>query len=1523
MTKAIAELFIELKASVGQFSAGMQAAAKAVEDFANKATSAGKKASDGVTKELTKATAAADTFKNRLAKTAGALSVGYSLPFAGIAAAVGKAGMEFESALNDLKAKTGTYKKGMEQDFQALAKTAQEMGAATKFSNVEAAQGMSVLASAGLDVNEVFKTIRPTLDLAAASQMSVAESAEIAVGIMGAFGKEASDFAHIADVLTAASLDSSVSLGDIGYAMKHIGPTAHTAGLSLEEMAAALAMLGEAGIKGEQAGTTLKSAIARLINPTDEVIGVLKDLNISVVDSEGKFRSFDTIMGQLLARFQERNTSGLREIFAIFGEQPAPGISALLGQLEKAPSKMAEMTAKYRADISGAVKEMGDVINSGGVGAFGRMTGAIKGFQSAVYDTFKDAVIRIAGAIEAIAEAGTRLLTVFQQLPEGLRSFTAFIVTGTAVIGPLILAIGGLIAAFTLIATNPFVQGALLAGAAAGMLAFLATTETVQAGFVAAWDAIGAAFTAAYDIIANSFIGRIIADIGRIWTENSEGIITICNALMTVLNALVQGVIVPLFTEVAPSAFSAFSEAVKKYTFFDEIFSAVVAITEWMVSSIVDLLGALISYITGDYTKAWEQVKNVVPDAVRAAYNAVVEYIGKIPGIMSVATKAVDGFAWAWNKLNSNVMEQAKSGGTLEGLYDPEKEIKEGTQRAGNWLKKFSVDIRSWFKGTNDTIAEPAKKATDSITDRIKKAWSDIQNALKTGYKPPPEIGGGEKKGSRKKKSDAEKFAEKMSASTDALKDAFESLDKAVDPVAEKMAEFFSAGDLAGAEAYRNSIVKTEEDLKRFNKSVQEGKNIFLDRQDAMEEAAEREKKLHEDIQNTFKESTDALSPLADQIVRLQQAGDTGAIEALASSMKGTREEAEQFSEALSEADDHMKKLKDEAQALGDKIGDAFEKLASGLGASAGASAAIGDLFSGMVSGQGQSGTMEGIGSSIGSWFSGMWGGGGGTQGIGPVADGGAYAGAIRSGGGQNIGPVANGDEYAGMLQSQQGQGRAMSSYNWGAIAEGAVKGWQAYNDDTKTKYEKAYAMRSAGGEAAINFFVPGLGTLITQLKNSIPGLSKALDKFSVSAKLLKAFFGENQETFSRKVVERWIEKKLEGKGQLSMYGQSGRLENWNGNIIRGDSSRFNDPNWRDPVVQQFGDKAMQTFDALGEAFKRLSGVTEDVGAQIGTMLATSLNGNLDNARLLVQQMGVSFEELEAVFLDAGLKGEMSWLQVEGAIAGVEAAFQAGRVAAGDMVGAFDDLAASGGRGQRALKAVRDLGIEAMEAGVRTVEGLRDHLVASGKWAPEQIEMVMQALRQRGITSLEAIAGASDRTAGAVVADITAMGFTFSEVANEAGQIVDALAQIPDSQEKGIHFNVTSSLDANTQALVDSGQLNEVANIPQQQKAARGAVVGGPTAFSYKAGTGLMGESGPEAILPLSRINGKLGVAAAVSHASKAPTINIDARGADAEVEGRLRSMMYSLRDTIISDVMGVIVDETERGGRFGNLVGA
>lgn len=213
---------------------------------------------------------------------------------------------------------------------------AQALGADMKLPSAnasEAADAMVDLAKAGLSAQDAIAAARGTIQLAAAARTDVATAAQIEGDIMDQFSLKSSEAARVADVLANTSNSASGQLMDIYYAMKYVGPIAHSMGVSIQDAATAVGLLGKSGIIGETAGTALRSALVNMSKPTTAVTKGLKELGIQAYDSQGNFKGLQYVITQLGDAQKHMSTQSFIAAAAMaFGKPALAGMVALAHQ---------------------------------------------------------------------------------------------------------------------------------------------------------------------------------------------------------------------------------------------------------------------------------------------------------------------------------------------------------------------------------------------------------------------------------------------------------------------------------------------------------------------------------------------------------------------------------------------------------------------------------------------------------------------------------------------------------------------------------------------------------------------------------------------------------------------------------------------------------------------------------------------------------------------------------------------------------------------------------------------------------------------------------------------------------------------------------------------------------------------------------------------------------------------------------------------------------------------------------------
>lgn len=372
----------------------------------------------------------------------GAMTAGLTLPIVAFGAKALQVSNEFSTSMNKVQALTGAS----EKQLKSMRDEAKKLGSTTSFSASQAADAMAFFGQAGWKTNEILKATGPTLALAAASGTDLAQTADIMSNVMGGFNMKATEAARAADVMALATARGNINMSMIGESMKDAAPVAQKYGASIEEVSALTAKLGDAGIQGSKAGTTLKNMFLNISAGGSKVKKIMGSLGVKTIDpTTGKLRKMTDILVDMNKAFKAKGLSDSKKLAVldqVFGKRAIAGAGVLLNavqQLDPATGKVVNTVAvleKGLKNADGTAKRMEKTMLKGMPGAIATLKSAFEGMMIAIMDSglgdFLEKIIR-------------HIATFFQwvsNLNPTLLKWGAIIAGIVAVIGPLIGVLG-------------------------------------------------------------------------------------------------------------------------------------------------------------------------------------------------------------------------------------------------------------------------------------------------------------------------------------------------------------------------------------------------------------------------------------------------------------------------------------------------------------------------------------------------------------------------------------------------------------------------------------------------------------------------------------------------------------------------------------------------------------------------------------------------------------------------------------------------------------------------------------------------------------------------------------------------------------------------------------------------------------------------------------------------------------------------------------------------------------------------
>lgn len=628
------------------------------------------------------------------------LSKYVTLPIVGLGVAAAKTFGDFESQMNRVKAISGATG----ADFEKLRKQAIDLGASSVFSAKEVAQGQEMMASAGFNANQILAASPGVMSLAAASGGDLALASEAAATAVNMFSLNASEATHVADVFAKAAADTNSEVADMAEALKYAGPVAGAMGISMEETAAAIGIMSNAGIKGSQAGTTLRTAITRLAKPTDQMQAVIDGLGLSFFDTNGKMRSLTEITGQLrekMSGLTDQQKSAALSI--LFGKESLSGMLALINAT---PGELSKLTEGLK-NSKGAADKMANTMNSGLKGTIEQLKGSLETAGITIGGILNPLLQGVIGKIQAVIDwfnklspAGQKLAVIIGGIGAALGPLLVIFGTVIIFIGQVTASLEGVSTAFTAIAgifsiiSGPVI---LVVAAIGAFIAILVvawnTSETFRNTIISGWKAMVEAVTPLIETLK-----QLILSIFTFIQANSA---TFIGGLKLAWSALVEAL--------------------------SGLFLVITGVVQVGMSVINTTIKVILAIINGDWNAAWtaiksgvgaiwEGIKNIIIGGLTFLVSLFVSMLGVFVSVFSAGWSAIKGIFSVTLKFLVNVV--------AAGMSAIGNEISSKI----NTAKSVAILAFNAMKNGISTAINAAKEVVSSVVNRIKNILNSLAN---------------------------------------------------------------------------------------------------------------------------------------------------------------------------------------------------------------------------------------------------------------------------------------------------------------------------------------------------------------------------------------------------------------------------------------------------------------------------------------------------------------------------------------------------------------------------------------------------------------------------------------------------------------------------------------------------------------------------------------------------------------------------------------------------------------------------
>jgi TP901 family phage tail tape measure protein len=605
----------------------------------------------------------------------GAAFGGVSLAIAGGLGFAVKKAADFEQGMSNIKAVSGATGEEMEK----LKELALQMGADTKYSATEAAQGIEELVKAGVSMTDITNGgLKGALSLATAGGLELAEAAEIASTALNAFRKDGLNVSKAADILAGAANASATSVQELKFGLQQVASVSASVGMSFEDTTTALAVLAQNGKKGSDAGTSLKTMLMRLQPSTKEASKVFEELNLATsdgssifFDAEGKLKSLNNIAGILKNSMTGlSDAQKLQKMNTIFGSDAIAAANILFNEGASGVDKMKKAMSKVTAEQVAAEK-----LNNLN-GAIEQLKGAFETFMISIGETLVPALKEAAKYLGKIVDwfnelspATKKIITYIAAATMVLTGLVAIVAFATVGMGFLaaaewavILPILGIIAAVVAViaifvalgmwlnklyqqnetfrnAVNSVwstIKNVIMTVVAIVMPVVLSLWDTLKTGLLQAWAIVQPALMQVWDFIytifkqIGAFINENLGAIKIVFGTVFKIITTIVNVALVLIWGIVKGILNGIVT-----TFRVVLTAVKLVVM--SVFTAVRFVVKTALDLIAGIIRTVMAVIKGDWSGAW----NTIKETFMKVFNNISSFI---TGFQSVFLDAGKGF---------------------------------------------------------------------------------------------------------------------------------------------------------------------------------------------------------------------------------------------------------------------------------------------------------------------------------------------------------------------------------------------------------------------------------------------------------------------------------------------------------------------------------------------------------------------------------------------------------------------------------------------------------------------------------------------------------------------------------------------------------------------------------------------------------------------------------------------------------------------------------------------------------------
>jgi TP901 family phage tail tape measure protein len=677
-----------------------------------------------------------------------------------------KTAADFDTAMSKVAAVSGATG----DDLDALREKAREMGAKTKFSASEAAEAMNYMAMAGWKTSDMLSGIEGIMNLAAASGEDLATTSDIVTDALSAFGLTAADSGHFADVLAAASSNANTNVSMMGETFKYCAPVAGALGYSIDDVAQAIGLMANSGIKSSQAGTALRTILTKLQGDLTLTGSALGEVTIQTSNADGSMRELSDILADCRSAFSQMTESeAAAAAETLVGKNAMSGFLALMNA---APADIEKLSGAI-AGCGGTAEDMANTMQDN----LGGQLTILKSQLEELAISFGEMLMPV---IRDIVSHIQKFVDKLNNMDEGTRKVILTIAAVVAALGPVLIIIGKVISSVgTILTIIPKIGPALTAvkGAFAGLNAVMAANPIIL--IIAAIAALVAAFI---------YLWNNCEGFRQFWIDLWEGIKSVVSTCVEAIKNFFSGVIdfvknnwqglLLLLVNPFAGAFKLLYDNCEGFRqFIDNLWvniktgieTAWTAISEFFVNTwtsitetataawtaISDFFTLLWSTITEAVTTVWTNISLfftntwiAITEGISIAWTAIKDFFVNIWTAISTFISTTANNIWntlttIWNNILStisgivntlattistvftNIWNGIKN--TVTGIFNT---VRDGFNQAVNFIKGLASEAFNWGADIIRNIINGIKSMISGVVNAVSSVASTIRSYL-------------------------------------------------------------------------------------------------------------------------------------------------------------------------------------------------------------------------------------------------------------------------------------------------------------------------------------------------------------------------------------------------------------------------------------------------------------------------------------------------------------------------------------------------------------------------------------------------------------------------------------------------------------------------------------------------------------------------------------------------------------------------------------------------------------------------